>query len=93
MADSFRVIHYADIVPHVPPMAMDYKHHNYEVWYQEDMKSYKVCNAEDSSCANSVSPTKLSTADHDISNYIKIVAAQVNLRRLFERALDLITVM
>ena len=74
-------------------MAMDYKHHNYEVWYQEDMKSYKVCNAEDSSCANSVSPTKLSTADHDISNYIKIVAAQVNLRRLFERALDLITVM
>lgn len=34
ISDSFRVIHYADIVPHVPPSAMDYRHHNYEVWYQ-----------------------------------------------------------
>ena len=45
MPDAFRVIHYADIVPHVPPSNMNYKHHNSETWYQEDMKSYKVCTA------------------------------------------------
>ena len=90
--DTFRVIHYADIVPHLPPAASNYKHTNYEVWYQEDMKSYKVCNAEDAGCSNSVVP-KLSTSDHDISFYIKIVAVThfekaskvlKNLRQAFE---------
>lgn len=90
--DTFRVIHYADMVPHLPPAASNYKHTNFEVWYQEDMKSYKVCNAEDSSCSNSVVP-KLSTSDHDISFYIKIVAVSQekplkniirNIRRVYE---------
>lgn len=71
--DTFRVIHYADIVPHLPPVASNYKHTNYEVWYTEDMRSYKVCNSEDPSCSDSRVPN-LSTSDHDISNYIKIVA-------------------
>lgn len=90
VADSFRVIHYEDIVPHVPTIAMDYRHHNYEVWYQKDMKSYKVCNAEDPTCSDSVSPTKWNAGDHDISNYLKIATVQTNLRRMFERALGLI---
>jgi hypothetical protein len=51
------------------------------------MKSYKVCNAEDSSCADSISATHMSTGDHDISNYIKIVGA-MNLRHVFDMALD-----
>ena len=29
IGDAFRVIHYADIVPHLPPMAMKFTHHSY----------------------------------------------------------------
>lgn len=46
------------------------------------MKTYKACNAEDKACANSIPVTQMSTSDHDISNYIKIVAV-TNLRRIF----------
>lgn len=80
--DTFRVVHYADIVPHLPPAASNYKHVNSEVWYTEDMKSYKVCAAEDGSCSNSRVPN-LSTSDHDISNYIRIVA--VSQEKMFNK--------
>jgi len=88
ISDAFRVIHYADIVPHLAPTALNYRHHNYEVWYQEDMKSYKVCNAEDPACSDSITPNKLSSGDHDISNYIKITTVAGNIRRIFENVLD-----
>ena len=50
------------------------------------MKSYKVCKAEDSSCSDSISATKLSTGDHDISNYIKIQSVLGGVRRWTEMA-------
>ena len=42
-----RVIHYADIVPHLPPQApVSYSHYASEIWYDEGMQKYKVCGAE-----------------------------------------------
>ena len=35
--DSYRVIHYADIVPHLPPIEFDFKHYENQIWYTHDM--------------------------------------------------------
>lgn len=63
----FRVVHNRDIVPHVPFEAMGFTHVSYEVLYDEEMKSYKVCNesGEDPSCSNRFDPD-YSFPDHDI---------------------------
>lgn len=43
----FRVIHYADIIPHLPPQTpLPYSHFAYEIWYDEGMQKYKTCGAE-----------------------------------------------
>lgn len=39
------------------------------------MTSFKVCGAEDFTCAKSILPNQWSTKDHDITAYIKIVGA------------------
>ena len=45
--ERYRVICYADIVPHLPPQyPITYSHFANEVWYQEDMKKYQICGAE-----------------------------------------------
>lgn len=42
----YRIIHYADIVPHVPPqIPVPYSHFASEIWYNEAMTSYKTCGA------------------------------------------------
>ena len=47
ISNHFRVIHYADIVPHVPPqIPIPYSHFAYEIWYNEAMTSFKQCGAE-----------------------------------------------
>ena len=63
----FRVVHNRDIVPHVPFEVMGFTHVSYEVLYDEEMKSYKVCNesGEDPSCSNRFDPD-YSFPDHDI---------------------------
>ena len=46
--ERFRVIHYADIVPHVPPqLPIPYAHFVYEIWYDKNMKTYKQCETEE----------------------------------------------
>jgi len=40
----FRVVHYQDLVAHVPFEWTKYAHPPNEVFFSEDMKSYKVCN-------------------------------------------------
>lgn len=40
---KFRVVHNRDIVPHVPFEVMGFTHIAFEVLYDEDMKTYKVC--------------------------------------------------
>ena len=71
--ERYRVIHYADIVPHIPPqLPISYAHFSYEIWYDKTMKTYKQCGAEEFKCSKSLFPTSWSTSDHDISNYLKI---------------------
>jgi predicted lipase len=52
----YRVVHYKDIVPHLPLEAMGYKHTPREVWYTEDQTSYRVCDGsgEDPTCMDSL---------------------------------------
>ncbi|GMT11362.1 hypothetical protein PFISCL1PPCAC_2659, partial [Pristionchus fissidentatus] len=44
---SYRVVHAKDIIPHVPfEHGMEYFHHKYEIWYNNDMKvgdTYEMC--------------------------------------------------
>lgn len=53
--DLMRIIHYADILTHVPPMDVtDYRHAGTQFWFTEDMQKYKVCSAEDPTCSASL---------------------------------------
>ncbi|PIO74991.1 triacylglycerol lipase [Teladorsagia circumcincta] len=79
MAYSYRVTHWRDIVPHVPPEHLEgYRHHKSEAFYHNDMKagaSFKVCDAdEDKNCSDGLDIT-VSIPDHlhyfniDVSEY------------------------
>ncbi|CAI4228205.1 unnamed protein product [Auanema sp. JU1783] len=65
---SYRVTHWRDMVPHVPPVGMEsYAHHKTEVFYHSGMKSgskFKICNAdEDYTCSDGLTFT-MSISDH-----------------------------
>ena len=49
---AFRVVHNKDIIPHFPLRSFNYIHHPYEVFFDSEMKNYKVCDetGEDESC-------------------------------------------
>jgi hypothetical protein len=66
------VIHYADIVPHLPATSAGYLHSSVEEWYQSGMSSYKSCVGESPNCSNSLSPQSWSISDNNINNYIAI---------------------
>ena len=73
MATAYRVVHYADMVPHNPPASFGFLHQGFEVWYQKGMTSHKVCSyGESSSCSNSLSIVKLNANDHSMSNYLQL---------------------
>lgn len=63
--NEYRVVHYADIVPHLPLEAMGFHHVSTEVWYNEDSSSFKVCDGsgEDPTCSDSL-PLPISISDH-----------------------------
>lgn len=72
--ESFRVTHYYDMVPHLPPEDFYYKHISREIWYNEENTQYKVCDDdedEDDSCSNSCAPTKCTSVD-DHMNYLNV---------------------
>lgn len=76
LPDTFRVIHYADLVPQLPPVELlGYRHGGAEIWYTEDMQRYQVCTAEDPKCSDSIEPKDLSNSDHDINTYMKLPAS------------------
>jgi len=61
MANQFRVVHYKDTVPHIPPtVPIPYHHAAYEMYEQTEAYSgsVKQCNSsgEDASCANQWNP-------------------------------------
>lgn len=62
----YRVVHNKDIVPHLPPEAFEYHHSPYEVFWNEGMSSYVICNqsGEDKNCSNKFAPD-YSGADHN----------------------------
>lgn len=62
---NYRVVHYADIVPHLPTIDMGFHHVATEVWYQEDNVQYQVCNGsgEDPNCSDSLD-APISIEDH-----------------------------
>ena len=75
-----RVIHYADIVPHVPPYGLNnYTQGGAQYWYAENMQTYKTCTAEDSTCADSLPPTDLNTNDHQLSAYLQMPASLMQM--------------
>mmetsp|Transcript_28121 Transcript_28121/g.53227 ORF Transcript_28121/g.53227 Transcript_28121/m.53227 type:complete len:281 (+) Transcript_28121:63-905(+) len=61
-----RVVHYRDIVPHVPPHLMGFHHSPQEIWYDtEDSSHYVECSetdGEDDSCSKS--EWYLTASDH-----------------------------
>jgi hypothetical protein len=51
----FRIVHNQDIVPHVPPQYAGFMHAPTEVWYDEPMAQFTVCNrtyGEDPKCSD-----------------------------------------
>jgi len=65
ITSGYRVVHYADIVPHLPTVKMiDYRHGGVQIWYTEDMEKYQVCTAEDPNCMDSIPESKWSVNDH-----------------------------
>lgn len=80
---TYRIINFADTVPHVPPSAFTFKHGGHEMWYNpRGMTVYKSCVSEDKTCANSISTTAMSTDDHSLSIYmtLKIDPTKKNIR-------------
>ena len=68
----YRVVHYADIVPHLPASAQGFSREGNEIWYDKAMATYKTCSyGEDSSCSNSLI-IAYNTGDHSISTYVKL---------------------
>lgn len=39
----FRVVHNKDIVPHLAPESLEYHHSPFEIFWDEHMTTYKVC--------------------------------------------------
>ena len=77
--ETYRVIHYADVVPHLPIASAGYVHASTEIWYQSNMQSYKICQAESPDCSNSLPNSALNVADNSIQNYIQLSPQVSNL--------------
>jgi len=63
---SWRVTHWKDPVPHLPLMAMGFRHISTEVFYSENSSAYTVCDGsgEDPACANGVGLDLFYASDH-----------------------------
>lgn len=81
---AFRVVHYGDLVPHVPPSAFSFVHSSTEIWYDEAMATYKTCSGDSSGCSNSLPATSLNTGDHSMDLYLKLRVAQNIFTMFFE---------
>jgi hypothetical protein len=71
-----RVVHYGDLVPHVPPQANGYLHSGNEIWYDKAMQTYKSCQGDSTGCSNSLPATSLNTGDHSMDTYITLKAVE-----------------
>ena len=70
--DAFRVVTYADVVPHVPPMGLGFSHNLQEIWISKEIvdnfiHDTLVCSEtdyEDHRCSNAINPHELRVEDH-----------------------------
>mmetsp|Transcript_56693 Transcript_56693/g.165895 ORF Transcript_56693/g.165895 Transcript_56693/m.165895 type:complete len:297 (+) Transcript_56693:105-995(+) len=63
--DAMRVAHFRDVVVHLPPRLLAYKHALPEIYFpKEKGTAYRECSVEDKSCANQWKPWQLSGGDH-----------------------------
>lgn len=60
------MVHYHDIVPHLPMEDLGYRHYANQVWYDvRDSSHYVICKGgEDPKCADSVRFWQLRATDH-----------------------------
>ena len=79
--ETFRVVHYADVVVHLPIASASYNHAGWEIWYQSDMQTFKRCPSESPDCSNSLPNSALSVSDNGIQNYMNIGSQQLNIKR------------
>jgi hypothetical protein len=71
----YRLVHYEDIVPHLPPEDFGFQHAMTEVWYNEAQTSYQVCTdgGEDPNCSDSLL-LPISVSDH--LNYLNYMVSE-----------------
>ena len=94
VSNSWRVVNYDDIVPHLPPLILPKfhpgpYHHGVEVFYSEEAVSvnstHKECHGkpcdEDKTCSRSLLPTNLPQSIKRHNNYFS-----VNLENFFQTA-------
>ncbi|GAB9465242.1 hypothetical protein Gpo141_00002657 [Globisporangium polare] len=66
--DMYRITHFRDVVPHLPPTWVGFQHTTREVFYDQFQSSYTLCdaeNAEDITCSDACSPLGCtSVVDH-----------------------------
>ena len=67
--NSYRVVHAADLIPHVPPeygdLGWKYKHASQEIWYNEACTNYTACGPnEDPNCSDSTHWLERNMEDH-----------------------------
>ncbi|KAG9392088.1 Lipase (class 3) [Carpediemonas membranifera] len=70
--EHYRVVHWQDLVPMVPPHMLGIYHHAAnEVWYNEDMSDYRICDGsgEDPTCSLS-QPTWVGHVDYSIDCHL-----------------------
>jgi len=78
--DTFRLVHNADLVPHIPQRFLGFRHVSREVWYYEEAGgAFKQCNGgEDDSCSNSVN---LHVDEHSIKDHAVYLDQPMGCRR------------
>ncbi len=61
-----RVVHNRDLIVHLPPTNFGYHHPANEIFFDEEMKNYVICNdsGEDKTCSNKFFPD-YKGSDHD----------------------------
>ncbi len=77
VVSEFRLVHWRDIVPHLPLEDMGFTHVPTEVWYQEDNVTFQVCdpnNGEDPNCSDSLD-IAVSVDDH--LNYLNVALSDL----------------
>ena len=70
--NTFRIVHYADQVPHIPQSVLGFKHEGFEIWYQRGMQQYTICPSESKDCSNQLNIFQVTQADHKMLLYLEL---------------------